>query len=70
MSMNEATAADLAPATARGLSVEARIWIGLAVFIAVVAAATVTWGAVGLAMCALACVPVCYAMILLITVGK
>ncbi|MFC4732890.1 hypothetical protein [Salipiger abyssi] len=70
MSMNEATATDLPAERSKSVSVEAKIFAGLAVFLAVVIAATVTWGAVGLAMSALACVPVCYAAILLITIGK
>ncbi|MDO6586107.1 hypothetical protein Q4543_11285 [Salipiger sp. 1_MG-2023] len=66
------TTTDLQPTvTAKaGLSLETGLYLFVAVFLAVVIAATVTFGAVGLAMCALACVPVCYAMILLITVGK
>ncbi|MCR8550715.1 hypothetical protein M4578_23060 [Salipiger sp. P9] len=70
MSMNEATTTDLATERSGGMSIEAKIFAGLAVFLAVVIAATVTWGPVGLAMCALACVPVCYAAIILITIGK
>lgn len=53
-----------------GISIEARLYAGVAVFLALVIAATVIWGPVGLAMSALACVPVCYAAILLITIGK
>ncbi|MBU2960193.1 hypothetical protein KO516_04965 [Citreicella sp. C3M06] len=66
------TTTDLQPTvTAKsGLSLETGLYLFVAVFLAVVIAATVTFGAVGLAMSALSCVPVCYAMILLITVGK
>ncbi|MBY6004327.1 hypothetical protein KUV62_10430 [Salipiger bermudensis] len=53
-----------------GISIEAKLFAGVAVFLALVITATVIWGAAGLAMSALACVPVCYAAILLITVGK
>ena len=53
-----------------GISIEAKLFAGIALFLALVVTATVIWGPVGLAMSALACVPFCYAGILLITVGK
>ena len=53
-----------------GISIEAKLYAGIALFLALVVTATVIWGPVGLAMSALACVPFCYAGILLITVGK
>lgn len=72
--MTMATAADTALTASEtrreGPSLEAKLYAGIALFLALVIAATVTWGAVGLAMSALACVPVCYGAILLITIGK
>ena len=72
--MTMATAADTALTASEtrraGLSLEAKLYAGIVLFLALVIAATVTWGAVGLAMSALACVPVCYGAILLITIGK
>ena len=72
MTMTNAADTTLTAPEARsaGLSLEAKLYAGVAVFLALVVAATVTWGAAGLAMSALACVPVCYAAILLITIGK
>ncbi|MBP0481082.1 hypothetical protein J5474_01060 [Sagittula sp. M10.9X] len=51
-------------------SIERTILMAVALFVALVALATWTWGLPALAMIALACVPVMYAVLLLITVGK
>lgn len=70
MSTPQAPATEFTTPRKSGLSVEAWLYIFVAVLLVVVILATVTFGAVGLAMCALALVPVCYAVILLITLGS
>ncbi|KAB2543725.1 hypothetical protein AL035_00740 [Salipiger aestuarii] len=70
MHTTQAATTDPATRPARGLSMETWLYVAVAVLLAGVIAATVTFGAVGLAMCALALVPVCYTMILLITLGS
>ncbi len=52
------------------LSGTAGILLVVALFLALVAVATITWGLPGLAMSALACVPVISVTLILITVGK
>ncbi|CUH76597.1 hypothetical protein [Tropicibacter naphthalenivorans] len=69
MSMNEA-AAQGNTETASFLSGTAGILTFVALFLAWVALATATWGLPGLAMTALACVPVMYTVLILITFGK
>ncbi len=57
-------------ATPSRLGETARILLAVLAFVALVAAATLTWGLPGLAMSALACVPVIFVVLLMITVGK
>ncbi|WP_425071120.1 hypothetical protein [Sagittula sp. S175] len=52
------------------MAVEKAILMVVALFVAIVALATWTWGLPALAMIALAMVPVMYTVLLLITVGK
>ncbi|MCB1335404.1 MAG: hypothetical protein KDK26_17635 [Roseivivax sp.] len=49
---------------------ERSAYLLLAIVLALVIAAVATWGVVGLAMSALATVPVIYVVLLLLTVGK
>lgn len=67
MSVTEAPAAHHATTSA---TVEKTILMAIALFVALVALATWTWGLPALAMIALAMVPVMYTVLLLITVGK
>ena len=65
-----ATATDTSAAQSRPLSPEAVAYAGIALILSLVGAAVLTWGIVGLAMSALAAVPVMFTVLLLITVGK
>ena len=49
---------------------DARIWAVLVLVVLLVAAAVATWGVVALGLIALSLVPVIYAVLLLLTVGK
>lgn len=67
------TQTDIAPQTAKkdtGPTAVDYTLSGVAVFLGLAAASTIMWGLPGLAMFALACVPVMFVVLLTITVGK
>ena len=64
------TLQDTHTATKRGLRGEAVFFLVAALLLVIAVVNTLAFGLVGLAMTALALVPVCYFMLLWITVGK
>jgi hypothetical protein len=64
------TAIDAPRTSSFRLSDEAIAFLGVVLFLAVAVSATLTWGLPGLAMTALATVPVIYAILILLSVGK